>query len=353
MKTLYKYAPGARTSRLAERPVPELTPLDNVRVRVNDCAVCGMDLHIYSGKFACDPPFVMGHEFVGVVESVFPGVTAVAPGDRVVAQPHLYACGQCQTCRDGFPQYCRDKRSLGINRDGAMAEYVVLPERYLHKIPDSIPNPIACLLEPMTILVSDVVVYSGLKPGDTVVIAGAGQVAQLAVVAAKAAGAGKVILSGVTHDRSVRFPAALALGADLVVDSLTEDLPAVVMEQTGGRGADLAVEASGSESGINLCIDSLRVGGQMTCLGLTRRESVAARWDAAVRKMLTLRFHMMSDYKEMDRAIEIFATYPRDLAPLVTHIAPLDDWERLFDILTRGGGIKGVLNVDGTVRNPV
>ncbi len=177
MKTLYKYAPGARTSRLAERPVPELTPLDNVRVRVNDCAVCGMDLHIYSGKFACDPPFVMGHEFVGVVESVFPGVTSVAPGDRVVAQPHLYACGQCQTCRDGFPQYCRDKRSLGINRDGAMAEYVVLPERYLHKIPDSIPNPIACLLEPMTILVSDVVVYSGLKPGDTVVIAGAGQVA--------------------------------------------------------------------------------------------------------------------------------------------------------------------------------
>ena len=88
-------------------------------------------------------------------------------------------------------------------------------------------------------------------------------------------------------------------------------------------------------------------------LGLTRRESVAARWDAAVRKMLTLRFHMMSDYREMDRAIEIFATYPRDLAPLVTHIAPLDDWERLFDILTRGGGIKGVLNVDGTVRNPV
>ena len=127
----------------------------------------------------------------------------------------------------------------------------------------------------------------------------------------------------------------------------------MVMEQTGGRGADLAVEASGSESGINLCIDSLRVGGQMTCLGLTRRESVAARWDAAVRKMLTLRFHMMSDYREMDRAIEIFATYPRDLAPLVTHIAPLDDWERLFDILTRGGGIKGVLNVDGTVRNPV
>lgn len=346
MKALYKYAPGARTSRLEGRPVPEVTVLDNVRVRICDCAVCGMDLHIYNGKFPCDPPFIMGHEFVGVVESVFPGVTSVSPGDRVVAQPHLYACGECDLCRDGFPQYCKKKRSLGINRDGAMAEYVSLPDRYLHKIPDGIPNPIACLLEPMSILVGDI----DLRRGETVVIIGAGQVGQLAVVASKAAGAGKVILAGVTHDRSVRFPAALALGANVVVDSLTEDLSAVVMEQTGGRGADLVIEASGSEAGINNGIDSLRTGGRMTCLGLSHGERVSVRWDTAVRKMLTFHYHMMSDYRQMDRAIEIFSTYPRELTPLVTHIAPLEDWERVFDILTRGGGIKGVLNIDGTFR---
>lgn len=90
MKALYKYAPGGGTSRLEDRPIPQITPLDNVRVRVSACAVCGMDIHIYHGKFACDPPFVMGHEFVGRVESVGPEVTSVAPGSPVV-QPDTSA----------------------------------------------------------------------------------------------------------------------------------------------------------------------------------------------------------------------------------------------------------------------
>ncbi|MCI8817487.1 MAG: alcohol dehydrogenase catalytic domain-containing protein [Angelakisella sp.] len=345
MKALYKYAPGGGTSRLEDRPIPQITPLDNVRVRVSACAVCGMDIHIYHGKFACDPPFVMGHEFVGRVESVEPEVTSVAPGDRVVAQPHLYACGSCQSCRDGFPQYCPQKRSLGINRDGAMAEYVVLPDRYLHKVPDAIPDPLACLLEPMTILVGDVIAYSGLQPGDTVVITGAGQVAQLALIAAKAGGAGRVVMGGVTSDRTLRFPAALALGADAVVDSNTEDLSALVMKLTDGRGADLAIEASGSEAGINNAISCLRTGGRLTVLGLTRRDSVAVQWDTALRKMLTVRYHMMSNYRMMERSIEIFATYPRDLSPLVTHTMPLEEWKRMFDILSQGGGIKGVMKI--------
>lgn len=344
MKALYKYAPGGGTSRLEDRPIPELTPLDNVRVRVSACAVCGMDLHIYHGKFACDPPFIMGHEFVGRVDAVGPGVTAVAAGDRVVAQPHLYACGSCRMCRDGFPQYCPEKRSLGINRDGAMAEYVVLPDRYLHRVPDAIPDPLACAIEPMSILVGDLA-ESGLKEGDTVVINGAGQVAQLALIAARAAGAGKVILAGVTHDRTMRFPAALALGADAVVDSNTEDLTAQVMALTQGRGADLAIEASGSEAAINNAISCLRTGGRLTALGLTRRDSAAVQWDTALRKMLTVRFHMMSDYRLMDRAIEIFATYPRDLSPLITHTMPLEEWKRMFATLSQGGGIKGVFKI--------
>ena len=312
MKALYKYAPGPDASRLEDRSIPELTPLDNVRVKVSACSVCGMDVHISHGKFPCDPPFIMGHEFVGIVESVGPGVTSVAPGDRVVAQPHLYACGHCPVCKDGFPQYCKDKRSLGINRDGAMAEYVALPDQYLHKIPDSIPDNLACLLEPMTILVSDVIVYPDLQPGETVVIIGAGQIAQLAVVAAKAGGAGRVIIAGVTHDKEMRLPTALSLGADVAVDSQTEDLVARVMELTGGRGADLVVEASGSEAGINNAIACLRVGGRMTILGGTKRDSIAVNWDAALKKMLTLQFHMMSDYKYMDKSIEIFASYPWD-----------------------------------------
>ena len=117
------------------------------------------------------------------------------------------------------------------------------------------------------------------------------------------------------------------------------------MKLTDGRGADLAIEASGSEAGINNAISCLRTGGRLTVLGLTRRDSVAVQWDTALRKMLTVRYHMMSNYRLMDRSIEIFATYPRDLSPLVTHTMPLEEWKRMFDILSQGGGIKGVMKI--------
>ena len=345
MRALYKKGPGADVSELMDRPIPQVDSRDNIRVKVIACAVCGMDVHIMHGKFKCDPPFIMGHEFVGRVETVGPGASTLKVGDRVVAQPHLYACGHCEMCRRGFPQYCPEKRSLGINRDGAMAEYVVLPERYLHKVPDSIPDTLCCLLEPMTILVSDVMVYSKLRPGERVLITGAGQIAQLGIVAAKAAGAGTILVSGVTGDVPVRFPAALALGADVVIDAMKEDAAAKVMELTGGQGVDLVLEASGAEAGINAALAALRTGGRMCVLGGTKRDSIQVNWDVALRKMLRLEFHMMSDYQAMDKAIALFANPPCDLSPLVTHVAPLEDWARIFDELTQGKGIKAVLTL--------
>lgn len=344
MKALYKYAPGARASRLEEHPAPQLTPRDNVFIRVSVCAVSAADLQIYQGKFSSVPPFIMGHEFVGEVESVFPGVTAVAPGDRVTVRPYLYACGQCQSCRDGFPQYCEKKQFLGVDRDGALAEYIALPEECLHKVPASVPDHIACLAAPMAALVGDL--FPGLLcQGDTVLILGAGLTALLALVAAKAGGARKVIVAGVTQDRPVRFPAATALGADLVVDTLTQDLPAVILEETEGLGAHLAVETTGSEAGVSNAIDCLRVGGRMACLGLSQRESIAAKWDTAMEKFLTLRFFHTSAYTEIDRALKILEEYPRELKPLVTHPGRLEDWERVFETLSRGGGIAGVLRI--------
>ena len=345
MKALYKYAPGARAARLEEHPAPQLTPRDNVFIRVSVCAVSAADLQIYQGKFSSTPPFIMGHEFVGEVESVFPGVTAVAPGDRVTVHPYLYACCKCQSCRDGFPQYCEKKQFLGVDRDGTLAEYITLPEESLHKIPASLPDNIACLAAPMAALAGDILSTSLISPRETVLIIGSGQSALLALIAAKAGGAARVIVAGVTQDRPVRFPAAKALGADLVVDTLTQDLSAVVLEETGGLGAHLAIETTGTEAGVNNAIDCLRVGGRMACLGLSQRESIAAKWDTAMEKFLTLRFFHTSDYREMDRALQILEEYPRDLKPLVTHPGKLEDWERVFDTLSRGGGITGVLRI--------
>lgn len=347
MKALYKSAPGPHTSSLVDRPVPQLNERDNVRVKVQACTVCGMDVHIHHGKFPCDPPFIMGHEMVGTVESLGSNTTGrLKVGDRVVSQPHLYACGICDQCKNGLPQFCADKRSLGISRDGAMAEFVVIPEEYLHKIPACIPDELACLLEPFTILVSDVLVYGALERGETVAVIGAGQIGQLAVVAARAGGASKVFVTGAANDAEMRLPAALRLGADLAINSQTEDTVGIIMEQTGGKGVDLVVECSGNVHGINNGLAVLRAGGRMTVLGGSKQESIAVNWDVALKKALDLRFHMMSDYQHMNRAIDIFAGYTHgDLSALISHQANLEDWEAIFELLTAGKGIKACLKI--------
>lgn len=345
MKALYKAAPGEGNVSLQERPVPELNAVDNVFIRVKACAVCGMDFHIYHGKFPCTPPFIMGHEFVGIVEQVGQGVTSVRPGDRVVCQPHLYACGQCPVCRMGLPQFCKEKKSVGINRDGAMAPYIVVPERYLHKVPQSIPDKLACILEPFSMVVGNFGVPIQQEGCKTAVIIGAGQIGMLGVVAAKGSGIESLLISGVTNDLEFRFPTALKLGADEVIDSTNADVVARVMEITNGAGADIVLEASGAESGINAAIRMIKPGGLITVMGGTKRESIAVDWDACLKKAVRVHFHMMSNYEHMAQAIAILANPYTDFSPLITKEAPLDEWQETFDFIAQGKSLKNVLYI--------
>lgn len=344
MKALYKHKPGSKTTELIERPIPQIVELDDVLIKVKAVAVCGMDIHIFHGKFPCSPPFIMGHEFVGIVEEIGKGVHEIQVGQRVVAQPHLYECGKCKACVSGAPQSCEHKKTIGISRDGAMAEYIVVPSRYLHGIPDKIPDKFATLIEPMTIVVSDLF-RVGLKKGDSVAIIGAGQIAQLAVVAAKALGASTVFVIGKEMDIPKRFKAAKELGADYTLSAGICDIYSKVMEVTNNKGVDVIFEASGSEVGINTAIDIVRLCGKMSLLGLTRKDHISVQWDKMMNKMVFLQFNMMSDYSLMNKTIEIFSNPPCDLSPLISHEATLDDWEDIFNELTLGNGIKAVLTI--------
>jgi threonine dehydrogenase-like Zn-dependent dehydrogenase len=288
----------------------------------------------------------MGHEFVGKVEKIGNAVTALCVGDRVVAQPHLHACGKCDACVSGAPQSCEHRRSLGISRDGAMAEYVVIPAMYLHVIPSSIPDKFATLIEPMTIVVSDLIVRGKFIKGETLAIIGAGQIAQLAVVAAKAADASQIIVIGQQIDSIRRFKSARALGADYTFNVEKDDIYSEVMRITKDKGVEMIFEASGSEQGINSAIDIVRFCGRMSLLGLSKRECICVDWDKMMKKMVNLQFNMSSDYTEIGRAIEIFSNPPCDLSPLISHESSIDDWENIFNELTLGNGIKAVLTFD-------
>lgn len=347
MKAVYKETEGAFTARLTERQIPALTERDNVLIRVHACATCGLDMHIWQGKLRdFRPPVIMGHEFVGTIAEIKGDGAGFAAGERVVCQPHLYACGRCEVCSLGYPQFCRSRRTLGIQRDGAMAEYIAVPAGYLHRVPASLPDEIACLSEPFTISVSDVLDRAGLAPGETVFITGAGQVALLALVAARCGGASRIFLSGVESDAALRLPAAAELGADLVINSSRGDAAEAVLNATHGRGVDMVVEASGAPEGISAGIRALRPGGRMTVLGATKRPAAAVPWDMALGKAVTFCFNMMSDYTGMDRALALLAAFPDDLSPLITHRCLLKDWEKCFAGLRDDRGIKGIITIE-------
>ncbi len=345
MKALYKYGLGDKEIELRDLPIPEIVRDDDVLVKVAKVALCGMDVHIYHGNFPCTPPFIMGHEFVGRVEKVGPAVSRLKSGDRVVAQPHHDACGICHACRSGLPQCCAERRSLGISKDGAMAEYIVVQDRYLHQVPDSIVDSIAAIIEPMSMIVDDLS-RVGLAENDTVAIIGAGQIAQLAVVAANAAKASLIVVAGAARDVPTHFPAAMALGADCTLSFGRDDVEAEIRRLTDGRGVDLVIEASGSEQGIEAAIHIARIGGKMSLLGLTRKDHVPVAWDSILKKRLNLQFNWMSDYSAMDDTIAICANPPCSLAPLITREAPLEEWRSVFDEQSVGLGIKAVLTID-------
>jgi len=343
MKALYKSAPGPGHMDLVERPKPVLNGTDNVLIRVKACAVCGMDHRISHGSYPCTPPFIMGHELVGTVEQVQSGVTNVNLGDRVVIQPHLYSCGTCDSCRMGLTQFCASKKTVGIDRDGAMTEFVAVPSSCIHPIPQEIPDSLACILEPFSMIYGNLVPVIRAEHAKTVVIIGAGQVGMLALAAAKSIGTETVLMSGVTRDQEYRFPTAKKLQADETIDSSVRSLPERVLELTDGVGADIVLDASGSETGIHQAIRSLKKGGVLIAMGMTRKDRIFIDWDSCIKKAIRIQFHMQSNYGCMEEAIQAFAHPYTDLSPLITKQMPLNRWKELFDYMDTHDTLKNIL----------
>jgi L-iditol 2-dehydrogenase len=342
MKALQKYEKGKGFVEVREVPVPKIQHDDEVLINVKAAGVCGTDLHIYDDEFPYWPPVTLGHEFSGVVVDVGEKVTNVREGDRVVAEPHAEACMVCDICRRGYWQLCPKKRSPGWGRDGAFADYVVMPAKLLHKIPDKLSYNVAALMEPLAGAVNYVCERVRVMAQDTVVVIGPGPIGILCAFAAKESGAGKVIVLGVSSDEALRFPVALELGADLTINVLKDDALAIISDLTNGNMADVAIEASGNEKGIQTAISSLRKLGRLCAVGLTGKDVVNVNWDSAQLKMLDVYFNMSTSYTSWNKAISMAANTKRDLGRLITHTESINNWEKVFADLRNGNGIKAL-----------
>jgi L-iditol 2-dehydrogenase len=342
MKALVKTAKGPGFVEVREVDIPKIPFPDWVLIKVKAAGICGTDLHIWHDQFQYWPPVVLGHEFAGVIVETGANVKRWKAGDRVVAEPHSLACGECDECRRGQIQLCASKRSPGWGIDGAFTDYLVMPASLLHAIPPDVPDVIAAIAEPMAIVIHQVLERGRVELRDFVVISGTGPVGILAAFLAKKAGARTVIVTGIGRSEQVRFPVSRALGADLCLNVEKEDIVQRVKELTGGRGADLVVEASGNPKAIAQSFQMVRTGGRISAIGFTGSGGVTVPWDTALLKVLDVSFNMSSSRTAWPKAMSTLGAFHESLAPYVTSVVSLDSWEDAFLRLEAEKDVKTV-----------
>src|SRR5246500_1992059 len=252
---------------IATLPVPVPEPLD-VLVQVEACGICGSDVHGYDGSSGRRiPPLGMGHEAAGGIVAAGNGVTTYKQGDRVTFDSTVY-CGQCAYCRRGEVNLCDRREVIGVScgeyrRNGAFAEFIVVPERILYRLPSKMSFPEAAMLEATSVALHAVKV-SEVKKGDTALVVGAGMIGLLTMQALRAAGVGRVMIADIDE---TRLTLGELLGADEALRGTGEEIAKAVLERTGGEGADAVFDAVGRAKTGGESIASVGKGGTVTLIG--------------------------------------------------------------------------------------
>lgn len=326
---LAKLAPGPGHVGLAERP--ERAPgQGEALLDVHGAGVCGTDLHIEAGEFRSVPPVTMGHEISGVVSAVGEGVEDSWLGARVVSETYYSTCGECEWCRSGRINLCPDRRSLGSFVDGGFAPRVVVPVKNLHRIPGWLDDHAAALAEPLACVCHCLLDPDAVEAGDRVLVTGPGPVGLLAAQVARALG-GDVTVTGLPSDE-VRLAAARALG-----------LATALAPDDGLSDFHVVVECSGSAGGAATCLRGARRGGRYVQVGVFGKD-VTVPLDAVFEKELVVTSGFASTPASWQRALALVAGRRVELPPLVSEVAPLEAWQRVFADLRAGRGIKVVFD---------
>ncbi len=342
MRALVKAARGKGLIETRQVPVPRVDE-DSVLVRVLAAGICGSDVKILHDEHPYFPPVVMGHEFSGEIVRVGGGVEGWSVGDRVVAEVHGSVCGSCRFCLSGKSHVCPSKRAMGWGMDGGFAEYVKVPAWLLHRVPDGVSHEEAALSEPTAIVVHGMLERARVEPEDFVVVLGCGPLGLLALQMAKAEGASRVVVTGTGQDEKIRLPMALELGADRAVNAEKIDPVELVMEETGGVGADLVADLSGAPSAIRQGMEMVRVHGRFVAIGIPAAEDIAVPWKKLIFRAPQLLFHFSSCYTSWERTLSLMTSGKVKTRPLISQVLDLDEWREGMRLTESGEAVKVLL----------
>lgn len=311
------------------RPVPGPGEL---LVRVQACGICGSDIHGYDGSTGRRiPPLIMGHEAAGKVAETGPGVTGFSAGDRVTFDSTI-SCGNCWYCQRGQINLCQNRQVLGVScdeyrRHGAFAEYVLVPQRIAYHLPKNLSYEHAALLEAVSVAVH-AVHRTPIRMGDTAVVVGSGMIGLLVLQALRHAGCSRIIAIDLDEGR---LQLSRTLGADITFNARDEKLAEALADLTGGRGADVALEAVGATAPIQTAIQVLRRGGALTLVGnVTPRIELPLQ--QVVSRELTL-YGSCASSNDYPLSIEMMTAGAIRVEPLISATAPLDEGPRWFERL--------------------
>jgi alcohol dehydrogenase len=344
MRALVYHGPGERSWE--DVPDPQVRDDTDVVVGVDAVTICGTDLHILKGDVPeVSPGTILGHEAVGTVEEVGTAVRSVRPGDHVLVSC-IAGCGTCSYCRQGHYGQCLSGGgwALGHTIDGVQAEFARVPfaDLSLHQLPQGVTDEAAVLLADILPTSYEVGVLNGqVRPGDSVVIVGAGPIGLAAVMTAKLYSPGCIV---VIDPAEPRRDAAKRLGADVVLDGQPEAAVEVVQSLTDGLGADVVMEAVGIPSSFELCTQLVRPGGRVANIGV-HGAPATLHLETLWIKNVTITTGLV-DTSTTPRLLRLLAEHHLDPTPIITHRFGIAQMMEAYDVFSKPaetGALKVVL----------
>ncbi len=334
---------GSGKIALKDVPRPHIEQDTDVIVRVALTAICASDLHVIHWGYNRPPNKILGHEFVGVIDEVGSGVKRFKAGERVLGICTIQ-CGQCPECNRGFPVYCHNGMRYSKEIDGAQAEYVRIPfaDASVEPIPDGISYEDALLVGDIFPTGFMGAQYGSIVPGDVVAVFGAGPVGLAAMEAARLFGPSQIIAVDILD---YRLDKAREMGADTVINAQKDDVAQAIGAATGGKGADVSIEAVGSAPTLQGAIASTAKGGNVSIIGIFR-DPVEIPMHTMVHQGLSIRMSVVN-VSGIDRLMALVGKGKVDLKPIITHTMPLDDIERAYQMFDEklDGCVKIALRV--------
>ena len=338
MKALVKKYPE-RGLWMEDVPIP-ICNTNDVKIKITHTAICGTDLHIYKwddwAKRTLELPLVTGHEFCGVVEEIGLGVTHYKPGDRVSGEGHI-TCGYCRNCRAGKTHLCHETIGIGLHREGAFAEYLVIPESNVWPIHNDISSEIAAFFDPYGNAAHTALSYEMV--GEDVLITGAGPIGIMSAAICKFVGARNIVITDIND---YRLDLALKMGATRAINVANDSIKDCYSELNIINGFDVGLEVSGNPEAFRSMLTNMYHGGRVALLGLLP-ESTRINWDDIIFKGL----HVKGIYGR-----EMYDTWYKmtqmlrsglDISKVLTHKISIDDFQNGFDIMESGNCGKVVL----------